>query len=391
MRACGAVLFVAVVAGCGSADADRAPGPADVPRVELVETLRIGSVDDPDQSLTRVGGVLPRPDGTVWITQPDDAEFRIHGGDGALASVGGGRGQGPGEFTVPGVIGAWGAAGDSVWIADPFLRRVSIFDAAGTFARSFPLPSVELDDGSTVSQPRTFTRDGAAIGVASAGGGGGPGGLPIVRYDPLAPEAATQIGTLERGTSVTIRWQGADLATGAHPLSDAPLVATHPDGRVIVVERDVAAAPFVRLITVAADGDTVWSREYAYEPQEVPRAEADSIYDGGIRSFTQFTRLDGQLSDDDAAAAYRASVTIPAVRPPVRSLHVGADGRIWLEWAAAPGAPAAWWILTREGEPVAAFEASADMTVRAVDGDALWAVETDDLDVPYVVRYEIRP
>jgi hypothetical protein len=160
---------------------------------------------------------------------------------------------------------------------------------------------------------------------------------------------------------------------------------------VIVVERDVAAAPFVRLITVAADGDTVWSREYAYEPQEVPRAEADSIYDGGIRSFTQFTRLDGQLSDDDAAAAYRASVTIPAVRPPVRSLHVGADGRIWLEWAAAPGAPAAWWILTREGEPVAAFEASADMTVRAVDGDALWAVETDDLDVPYVVRYEIRP
>jgi hypothetical protein len=49
-----------------------------------------------------------------------------------------------------------------------------------------------------------------------------------------------------------------------------------------------------------------------------------------------------------------------------------------------------WNVLDDVGNPVAMVRTDADITLFQVDRDAAWGVETDDLDVPYVVRYRLQ-
>ena len=363
----------------------------DVPQLELVQSLRIGSIDQADQALTSVGAILPFPDGSVWIVQPVDAGFRTYSSDAARVTVKGGRGQGPGEFTFPGRLGFWGDGMDSVWIFDPAMRRVSIFAHDGSFVRSFAAPPVDVSDVLTVDQPRMFLPDGRALAIASyTSRAESWGRLPIVSYDPASPEPPVEVGSVDRSSVVQVRWQGRSVATGLHPLSDAPLVEFANDGRVIVLRRDVDLAPHIEIAALAVNGDTLWSRRYRYSPQPMPRSETDSIYDAEIAGFREFTRLEGRLDDDEADAAYRQSVVMPAIRPAVRRLLAGVDGRVWLEWGVAPHDSVTWWVLDSDGSPIGQFAAARPIAARAAAGNSLWAVETDDLDVPYVVRYDVR-
>jgi hypothetical protein len=173
-------------------------------------------------------------------------------------------------------------------------------------------------------------------------------------------------------------------------LSDAPLVEFTSDGRAIVLRRDADLAPHIEITALAVNGDTLWSRRYQYSPQPMQRAETDSIYDARIASFREFTRLERRLDDEEADAAYRQSVVMPATRPAIRSMLAGVDGRLWLEWGAASHDSVTWWVLDTDGGPIGQFQVKRPVAARAAAGNSLWAVETDDLDVPYVVRYDIR-
>jgi len=46
------------------------------------EQLRIGSVDDSAQALTRIGDILLGPDGRLYIAQPADLTIRVFDGEG---------------------------------------------------------------------------------------------------------------------------------------------------------------------------------------------------------------------------------------------------------------------------------------------------------------------
>jgi hypothetical protein len=127
-----------------------------------------------------------------------------------------------------------------------------------------------------------------------------------------------------------------------------------------------------------------------YQPQVLPSAEIDSILGRRISSFQSFARLEGRLSDDEAENAYRQSVPVPSYRPPLQRALVGVEGDIWLEWASAPGEGTAWWILDATGEPIASVRRAERLDIRAVGREHVWAVITDSLDVPYLVRYRIE-
>jgi hypothetical protein len=188
-----------------------------------------------------------------------------------------------------------------------------------------------------------------------------------------------------------IRWQDRALTTAVHPASDAPLVAFSQDGdRVYLVDRATDAEHLGRvgILALSAEGDTLWSRSYHYTPEPIPQAELDSLIAPRIASLKEFARLEGSLTEADAEQAYRASVALPGYRPPLHAVHVGADGRIWLAWAAAPGQPAPWWVLDEEGEQVARFTAPSALDVRAVGSDAIWALETAQ-NASHLVRYRV--
>jgi hypothetical protein len=201
-----------------------------------------------------------------------------------------------------------------------------------------------------------------------------------------------EVGKLAKTGTLTIRSRGATVSTGVHPISDAPFVAHAPDGnRMIIVERSTApeADTTVTLHAIASSGDTLWSRRFRYAPLALPAAEIDSLLAPRIEGFKRFARLERKLSDDEAELAYRESVEVPGHRPPIRSARVALDGRIWLEWNAPPGMPSDWWLLNSEGEPLTIVRPSMPISAAGVAGDHLWAVELDEMDVPYLVRYRV--
>lgn len=246
-----------------------------------------------------------------------------------------------------------------------------------------------------MDQPDVVGSDGVALALAryAPGVDDWSDGFPIVRFRLPEGEVLGEVARVERTAAVQVRWQGDVVATGAHPMPDAPIVAYSPDGRfVAIVDRSTDrrdAGPEVRTTVLEADGDTAWTRSIADVPDPIPAAEVDSIWGERIASFQRFAQLERRLSADDAREAYRASVPVPSHRPPVESAAMSSDGRLLLVWSAAPGRPRQAWVIAPGGELLASVKMPAGQEVLAFEGDRVWAVEYDELGVPVVVRYGV--
>jgi hypothetical protein len=365
---------------------------AEVREWTLREDLRIGSPTDPTLALSRIGGVLAAPDGGVWVLQPTDRDIRVYGPDGALIRRVGGGGQEPGRFTLPNRMGWWGSSMDTVWVADLGLRRLSLFTGTGELAATLEMPFVTHEGVYSINQPGAVLSDGSALAVAAYS----PivtewRDFPLLRYRLAEGTVVEELARLERTGSVLIRWQERSLTTALHPISDAPLVGFgHDGGRVVIVERGTGepALGSVSVLALGAAGDTLWSRELPYDPEPLAQAEAESLLAPRIEALRQFAQVEGSLTEAEAEQAYRASVVVPSFRPPVQTVHVGVDGRIWMSWAAAPGQPERWSVLDPDGREVATFSAPVGLDVRAAGGDFVWAVESTQ-GVSYLVRYRV--
>ncbi len=88
-------LLAALLAGGCEPDATGAMREPE--RWTLVEELRIGSVEDTLTGFSRVAGVLPAPDGRVYVADAQDQRIRVFDADGGYVGAFGRRGQGPGE------------------------------------------------------------------------------------------------------------------------------------------------------------------------------------------------------------------------------------------------------------------------------------------------------
>ena len=73
----------------------------------------------------------------------------------------------------------------------------------------------------------------------------------------------------------------------------------------------------------------------------------------------------------------------------VLNLVAAEDGSIWLQCFSPVEEGVEWWVLGADGEPLATAVTPDGLRILLVTGDAVWGVETDELDVNYIVRYEI--
>ncbi|TVP54226.1 MAG: hypothetical protein EA351_13675 [Gemmatimonadales bacterium] len=390
----GAIVLVVSLAGCEARSSSPSPhaGSPDL-TVGFADTLRIGSHDDAGTTLTRVGGILPLPDGGVWVAQTQEQSIRIFDEHGEPTFVVGGPGQGPGEFMSPGPMGWWGASRDTVWIRDDFARRLNLFDAEGAFVRAEPSIPVEVRDRAPVSGPEAIYPDSTALGLARSQAGAGP--LSIVRFRVGSAEPERIVATIDRTSTVQIRFGNEELATGQHPMPDSPIVSfAGPQDRILITDRATTRdptrnGPEITLSSLTGHGDTLWSRRLAYQPTPVSDPEWDSLLSPRIESFQRFAELEGRLSSAEAEEAYRASVLPPAHRPPVRSVHMDDSGRILLEWSRPPGASGELWLLDPDGEPRVRIEIEGEHEVLGFADPYVWMLELDEFEVPYLIRYRL--
>jgi hypothetical protein len=333
-------------------------------------------------------------DGRIYTTHPQETLIRVHDAEGRFVRTIGRQGEGPGEFSS---LGSIGLLGDALWVLDHGLYRFSYFSLDGELLRNFnipidvgrtleerpPRPDGLLSDGSIIASPPRWSRlvaDGTitehvALRMDEAGNVG-----DTLLVSPLA-NTILEIGEPDgRRRFASYRLQ---------PFSDTEIAAiSEYELATVRIDRKAAGndqPTTFRVTKLTLEGDTVFSREFAYVPQRLEDALVDSI----IHSIGESFELRSSPRAPTPARAEimaRDALYRPAFHPPVTALVFGKDGTLWLRREMLGETTVDWMILSHQGNPIGIVALPSGLQVRVANRGTVWGWETDELDVPYIVR-----
>lgn len=354
---------------------------------ELEGDLVIGSRDAPGYTLSVVEGVAVDGTGRVYVAQPMDRQVRVYDRDGRFVRTIGRGGGGLEEFQHLTFIGL---AGDSLWAIDPLARRISFFDTSGRFLSSVRLPPLPGDGMGRPLRPFGGFRDGSLI--ATTGWGNDlPDEMRICRADAASQEVTDTVARFRDGLRASYRVDfpgNHGFLRGPNPFFDGELWRPAPDGSaVFVVERqsatDAAEASY-GVTKLGVRGDTLYACRVRYAPRPIPKNAVGSIatdYVDRIRGYGV------SLPVWEVETRVRDALNVPDFERPVTGIAPAVDGSLRIGREASD--PRFWDVFDADGELVARVAAPGGTEILLVDGDFAWAVEHDELEVPYVVRYRI--
>lgn len=362
------------------------------PAWTLVPELRIGSESDEHTALSRVTNLAVSDGGEMYVVQWQVPRVTVFSASGEFRRTLGRAGGGPGEFVQPVYIGV---RGGGIWVADPLAGRITLFEPNGNVIRSAEATAPPPGPEYRTLRPRAVLADGSVLSVARA-----PRQFierrivdsgPVVKYSPSDSVVSTLAEIRLGSTGVRIPLGANRGVHRRRPLRDAPLVEPSATGAaILILQRPVSVnggRGTFHLTKIAIDGDTLFRRAYPYEPQGVTEQTADSIY--GALSAT-ITRLYEELPEARVERAVREAVRLPRFHPPVAEMVVGRDDTIWLRRDGGVEPVATWLVLSPTGEPVARVHADVGMRLLTADLEHVWGSVTDELDVPYLLRYRIE-
>ena len=75
---------------------------------------------------------------------------------------------------------------------------------------------------------------------------------------------------------------------------------------------------------------------------------------------------------------------------PVTAARFADDGTLWIRREDSEAAVQTWELHDPRGAVRAVVTLPKGLDVKLINEDFLWGVETDELDVPYVVRYRLQ-
>ena len=396
----------------GPAAATAQESACDVPW-RLEETLRLGSLDG-DDALSPVRALEIGPDGRIYLLQSWDHHVSVFLPDGRPAGRVGRAGSGPGEFASDPRRMGWRA--DTLWVSDRFVTQFFLADGTPVRQVSFSVPmpaegsrfapGTPLADGTflpyrTVNQEseRFLLRHRAPLRRLSASG-----------------EIVDTIAMVERHLADHVihrerdSW-GFGMMT-PHPLAPdndqswLPVVAA-ADGSAVVFIGEVSPEdeqPTFDLLRIGIAGDTLLHRAVPYVPLPVTTEERELMRE-------QFAaRIAGDLTPERLRPPWRIrdadrrrriardAITFPGTHPPVLRMLAGHDGSIWLLREAWPRGASLWEVYDEEGNLEGSVQTWAASTgnpdyrpyVFQASRSEVWAQVRGALDVPYIVRYEVR-
>ena len=399
-------LALSVAGACS--DSGAPPGTdtieaASAPLLRVEEEGRIGSWDDPDQSLTRVDQVLIGAGERLYISQPNDHNIRIFDRHGELIAIAGRRGEGTGDIAY---LTNMGLRGDTLYVSDFSLGRLSFFTMDGEFlhALNWVTEGFEArEETFRATPPQLLLPDGTGLVRPQS-----PPPFSFgLRPDPV--EDWEVFLRIDRSSQVldTVLWQSVPpLRTtrisfqGSQgffrlpdEFDDGPLLEPTLDGRgIVIVRREVPTvgkeAMFgIRIVEIM--GDAAVSREFRYEPLPVSETTVRRVAAKGYP-------LTARMGDTTRPAAstvaegYREAGFIPATMVPISKVVTTQDGSIWLRREEVPGDSVLWTVLGKDGGLKGQLRLPRRQTVVASMGDLMVATELDSLDVTFLVRYRIR-
>ncbi len=366
----------------------------------LEPELRIGAMDGEDYEMFgQVRSLAVGGDGSIYIMDGQVPALRKYAGDGRFIATFGRAGGGPGEYQQP--DGGLVVLPDGrVVLRDPGNARLQVYSPSGEPVATWPIRG-----GFNTSSPMVADTAGRVHTqiLLDATAAVTEWRMGMVAYDletgepvdtlaaPAWDYEAPRLVAQQSGDG------GTSTSVNAVPFSPAPSWTFSPFGWMVG-----ALSTRYAIDQYLADG-TVLRIERTYDPVAVQGPEK-SNREEQTRWSMRRTQPDWRWNGP----------AIPDFKPPFQRVFAGVDGRIWVHLH-RPGEPVPADEIdeprgpdarppTRWREPVAFDVFEPDGTylglVRAptgfstsptpvFDGDRVWAVVRDEMDVPYVVRFRI--
>ncbi len=154
-------------------------------RVTADPSLRIGRIGGDERYLFgHVLGALMLRDGRIAVLDFGTSRIRVYSSDGVHLEDWGGKGEGPGEFTLP-PMHIFPYRGDSILVSELGATRLTIFDSRGQFGRSM-IPEIQSQFASGL---RDLLMGGTVIPSQSCCNFWGPlpAGAFLLSYPELIP------------------------------------------------------------------------------------------------------------------------------------------------------------------------------------------------------------
>lgn len=342
----------------------------DATRWTVVEELRIGSVDSDGPDLFgRIMDLAADDEGRIFVLESQANELRIFDANGQHLATSGRRGGGPGEFAQPLMLD-WGPDGN-LWIVDPPNNRISVFDPSGQFVTSHQQPGGFV----IIPWPGRFDRNGNYYSPVPLEGEG-PFRMGLVRYD-----ASFTPGDTLRPPADPVDREYFELRSkdGGGIMAGIPY---RPGFRWRLSSRGTILAALTgeyRIIEFTPAGDTLRTVTRAFDPLPVTAEDRDSA----VANLEWFTRQGGQIDLSK----------LPSHKPALTSFFWDDEDNLWVLPVTERN---------RERRVAQVFdqigrylgEVTFPFPLRispypAFRNGMMYAVTTDELEVPYVVRARI--
>jgi hypothetical protein len=397
------------------------------PKRQLVEEVRLdaNTEDFPD-----VGSVLVNARGDMVVFVNKDQQLRFYDAAGNKLGTFGRVGSGPGEFRRANLLG-WVA--DTLWLFDFDQRRVtyispnrqllrtellnqSLNSMAGYAPGSAPAarPAPPVEGAIAMFSVRAVTTD-RYVGLASVYKGKLPDGrtdskaviASIPRWTAVAPEngklapagdtvvsrSFAVIAEPPPTTSTSMQWSRSDgrgSAMSVVPFMFSPATTVSADGKrlaFLTVEPGEGGGTYTLRIMSTA-GEPILTRSYPYKGVPIPGSVVDSVMEhfGQQANGRSFFQPEALTSFKD-----QLKTRMPKFYAPVSRVHLGRDNATWIQMRRPdPRLPAMMVQVDARGEQIGAFDLPPRHTVMYISRDQLWAMVTDEDDLPSVVRYRLK-
>ncbi len=337
----------------------------------LSEDLRIGAIDGEDyESFSSVSALRVDGRGRIYVLDQQSQEIRVFEKDGRHLRTFGRKGQGPGEFAS--VSGMDFDARDRLWVVDVGTQRYSVFDTSGAYVTSYPRGMTHGSfpwRGAFVEPDQLWDRLRQGMGPDMI--------ESLVRFDSLHGHLDT-LQLPRYATPSFVFTQQSATSRGRYMMNIpfAPLqhwLLTR-QGHIWIGISDEMLLHRVNLA-----GDTTLTVRGVVDPVPVSRAERDDA----MEMFGRFDSMDGEADPSQ----------VPSHKPAFRLFTVDDEGHVWVFLSLAEN---------QTGTDMAVFDADGHYLGRVttdvsldtrphpvVRHGAMYGVEKDEFDVPYVVRLRI--
>ena len=361
----------------------------DAVSMEPCEVLRLGGGLDVPEWLAFVSApsLMPDATGRIHVRAGQVAEITVLDPDGSYVRTVGGKGEGPGEFVF---IRDMGFVGDTLWLQNWPMLHTSFFDSAGVHLKT------EADHGPPSTGPNT-----QRTSIPLAGGRGfyvpasGPRDEARVRLPMMVGSRSD-----ESRDTLAFRFDITDMSIAGvgvwyfSATTTPPIHRLDPEGNGVVIADWVPDRPEVVTIRhfdeyANLTRETTIGAELRPIPSDVKRAFIEEGMKKAEGPYASARRTDNRISRN-LRAAVEEGLLLPDYYAPVQSMLVTRAGRVWLRETAIPDVyHGQWVVLGPDGEADFRVSAPEGVAFRAVHGDRVWATGTTELDVPFIVVYEL--